>query len=687
VRNMATAGRVLRHVAGMRGTGAALRPCRWRTAAPRSLLDVRRPSLHLSYRLAHTTCICRGVQRGRLVAAARNNGRTFATAPSTKEKAPTSEDAMPELRTSDESASLLRIRHSSAHIMAMAVQKLYPGAQVTVGPWTDYGFFYDFDLKEPLTDGDLKAIRKEMIRIVKRNLPIWREEVSKEVATERIKEINEPYKLDILDSIVEREPEATITIYHMGDLDDKDHWWDLCAGPHVESTGKINPKAMALESVSGAYWRGDESKQMLQRIYGTAWESVPELKAYERMKREAKKRDHRKLGQNMDLFSIQDSAGGGLVFWHPKGAMVRHLIEDFWRNIHLAQGYDLVYSPHIAKIDLWKTSGHLDFYGENMFQSIGVDEEHYQLRPMNCPFHITMYKDKLHSYREFPIRWAELGTVYRYERSGALHGLFRVRGFTQDDAHIFCLPSQLTSEIKKVLDLVEDLLSAFGFVDYEINLSTRPEQSVGSDQVWEQAEDALEGALRLKGWEFSIDAGGGAFYGPKIDLKIKDAIGRRWQCSTIQVDFNLAERFNLEYVDEANTRQRPILIHRAIFGSVERFFGILIENYAGNFPLWMAPVQARVVVVTDTVLDYASECVESMKRKGLRVDMAGGESLGKLIRNAELEKIPLVLVVGNSEVETNTLAVRSRHQGDLGSMSVEDLSQTMLSAVSEKIKF
>jgi len=622
-----------------------------------------------------------------LVAAARNNGRTFATAPSTKEKAPTSEDAMPELRTSDESASLLRIRHSSAHIMAMAVQKLYPGAQVTVGPWTDYGFFYDFDLKEPLTDGDLKAIRKEMIRIVKRNLPIWREEVSKEVATERIKEINEPYKLDILDSIVEREPEATITIYHMGDLDDKDHWWDLCAGPHVESTGKINPKAMALESVSGAYWRGDESKQMLQRIYGTAWESVPELKAYERMKREAKKRDHRKLGQNMDLFSIQDSAGGGLVFWHPKGAMVRHLIEDFWRNIHLAQGYDLVYSPHIAKIDLWKTSGHLDFYGENMFQSIGVDEEHYQLRPMNCPFHITMYKDKLHSYREFPIRWAELGTVYRYERSGALHGLFRVRGFTQDDAHIFCLPSQLTSEIKKVLDLVEDLLSAFGFVDYEINLSTRPEQSVGSDQVWEQAEDALEGALRLKGWEFSIDAGGGAFYGPKIDLKIKDAIGRRWQCSTIQVDFNLAERFNLEYVDEANTRQRPILIHRAIFGSVERFFGILIENYAGNFPLWMAPVQARVVVVTDTVLDYASECVESMKRKGLRVDMAGGESLGKLIRNAELEKIPLVLVVGNSEVETNTLAVRSRHQGDLGSMSVEDLSQTMLSAVSEKIKF
>ena len=591
------------------------------------------------------------------------------------------------LRTSDESEDLLRIRHTSSHILAQAVQNLFPEAQVTIGPWTEMGFYYDFDLKEPFTDGDLKSIRKEMIRIINKKLPLWEEEVTVDEAQRRINDIEEPYKLEILDSILARDPEAKITIWHTGELEDKDHWWDLCGGPHVDNTGKINPKGLALENVSGAYWRGDEKRQMLQRVYGTAWETSQELQAYKKMKLEAKKRDHRKLGQDLNLFSIQEGAGGGLVFWHPKGAMVRNQIEDHWRSVHLASGYDLVYTPHIANIDLWKTSGHLDFYGENMFQGMSIDDDEYQLRPMNCPFHILMYKNSPHSYREFPLRWAELGTVYRYERSGALHGLFRVRGFTQDDAHIFCLPSQVTDEIQKVLDLVENLLSAYGFNEYEINLSTRPDKYVGSDEIWEMSEKSLQEALSNKGWEYSVDEGGGAFYGPKIDIKIKDAIGRKWQCSTIQVDFNLPERFQMEYVDEENGRPRPIMIHRAIFGSVERFMGVLIESYGGLFPLWLAPIQARIVCVTDSVNEYASECLELFKSYGLRVDMAGGESLGKLVRNAEVQKIPLVFVVGNNEVETRTLSVRSRHQGDLGSMTAEKIIEDMNQAVVEKSKY
>jgi len=389
----------------------------------------------------------------------------------------------------------------------------------------------------------------------------------------------------------------------------------------------------------------------------------------------------------LNLFSIQEGAGGGLVFWHPKGSVVRNQIEEHWRNIHIARGYDLVYTPHIADIDLWKTSGHYDFYGENMFQGINIDDKEYQLRPMNCPFHVLMYKNAPHSYREFPLRWGELGTVYRYERSGALHGLFRVRGFTQDDAHIFCLPSQVTDEIKNVLDLVEDLLSAYGFVEYEVNLSTKPEKSVGSNEIWDLAESSLKEALQLKGWDHIVDVGGGAFYGPKIDIKIKDAIGRKWQCSTIQLDFNLPERFDMEYVDEENGRPRPIMIHRAIFGSIERFMGVLIESYAGLFPLWLAPIQARIVIVNDSVREYANSCLEMFKSYGLRVDIAGGESLGKLIRNAEVQKIPLIMVVGNNEVETKTLSLRSRHQGDMGSMTPEKIIEEMKQAVVEKSKY
>ncbi|MGF1674774.1 MAG: threonine--tRNA ligase, partial [Rivularia sp. (in: cyanobacteria)] len=460
------------------------------------------------------------------------------------------------------------------------------------------------------------------------------------------------------------------------------YWWDLCAGPHVNFTGEINKKAFALLSVAGAYWQGDETKPMLQRIYGTAWETPEELQAFLTQREEALKRDHRKLGQQLDLFSIQEDAGGGLVFWHPKGAKIRYIIEDYWRKSHLESGYQLLYTPHIANLDLWKTSGHYDFYGENMFDSMEVEKQAYQIKPMNCPFHVLTYKNKLHSYRELPLRWAELGTVYRYERSGALHGLMRVRGFTQDDAHIFCLPNQIADEILGVLHLTERILSDFGFNNYEVNLSTRPSKSVGEDEVWELATAALKQALDTKGWNYIIDEGGGAFYGPKIDIKIQDAIGRLWQCSTIQVDFNLPERFDMQYVAADDTKQRPIMIHRAIFGSIERFFGILIENYAGDFPLWLAPIQCRLLPVSDEVREYAESVARELHKEGLRVEVdSSGERLGKQIRNAELEKIPVVAVVGKREVENQNLSVRTRQAGDLGTLSISETITCLQSAI------
>ncbi|KAL2566264.1 hypothetical protein GLYMA_19G191200v4 [Glycine max] len=566
------------------------------------------------------------------------------------------------LPSNESSEMLLRIRHTSAHVMAMAVQKLYPDAKVTIGPWIENGFYYDFDM-EPLTDKDLKRIKKEMDRIIGKNLPLVREEVSRGEAHRRISALNEPYKLEILESI----KDDPITIYHIGD-----EWWDLCAGPHVDSTGHINKKAVELESIAGAYWRGDERKPMLQRIYGTAWENEEQLKAYLHFKEEAKRRDHRRLGQDLDLFSIQDDAGGGLVFWHPKGAMVRHIIEDFWKKIHMKRGYDLLYTPHVAKADLWKISGHLDFYKENMYDQMSVEDELYQLRPMNCPYHILVYKSKLHSYRDFPIRVAELGTVYRYELSGSLHGLFRVRGFTQDDAHIFCLDDQIKDEIRGVLDLTEEILLQFGFEKYEVNLSTRPEKAVGDDDIWEKATSALEDALDDKGWTYQIDDGGGAFYGPKVDIKIEDALGRKWQCSTIQVDFNLPQRFDITYVDSNTEKRRPIMIHRAVLGSLERFFGILIEHYAGDFPLWLSPIQARVLPVTDAQLEYCNVVTNKLKMYGIRAEVCHGERLPKLIRNAEKQKIPLMVVVGSKEVETETVTVRSRFGGELGTMPVDD---------------
>ncbi|XP_051114695.1 threonine--tRNA ligase, chloroplastic/mitochondrial 2 [Andrographis paniculata] len=566
------------------------------------------------------------------------------------------------LPTNESSEKLLRIRHTCAHVMAMAVQKVYPDAKVTIGPWIENGFYYDFDM-EPLTDKDLKKIKKEMDRIIGKRLPLIREEVSRDEAQQRIMAANEPYKMEILDSIKE-EP---ITIYHIGN-----EWWDLCAGPHVESTGEIERKAVELESVAGAYWRGDTNKPMLQRIYGTAWENEEQLKAYLHFKEEAKRRDHRRIGQDLDLFSIQDEAGGGLVFWHPKGAIQRHIIEDSWKKIHIQHGYDLLYTPHVAKADLWKISGHLDFYRENMFDQMEIEEELYQLRPMNCPYHILVYKRKLHSYRDFPIRVAELGTVYRYELSGSLHGLFRVRGFTQDDAHIFCLDYQIKDEIKGVLDLTEEILLQFGFDKYEVNLSTRPEKSVGDDEIWEKATVALQDALNDKGWDYQIDDGGGAFYGPKIDLKIEDALGRKWQCSTIQVDFNLPQRFDITYVDSNQEKKRPIMIHRAVLGSLERFFGVLIEHYAGDFPLWLSPVQARVLPVTDTQLEYCNEVTKKLRASGIRAEVCSGERLPKLIRTSEKLKIPLMAVVGPKEVETQCVTVRSRFGGELGTMQVDE---------------
>lgn len=563
------------------------------------------------------------------------------------------------LPKTSESDQLLRIRHSMSHVMAMAVQQLFPQARVTIGPWTETGFYYDFDNPDPFTEADLKAIRKEMIKIINRKLPLERIEVSRDEAEAKIQAQNEPYKLEILAGL--QEP---ITLYTLGE-----QWWDLCAGPHVLNTGELNPKAFALESVAGAYWRGDETKAQLQRIYGTAWETPEQLAEYQRRKEEALRRDHRRLGKDLDLFSIEDEAGAGLVFWHPRGARMRLLIEDFWRQAHFEGGYDLLYTPHVADIGLWRTSGHLDFYSESMFGPMQVDEREYQLKPMNCPFHVLTYASRLRSYRELPIRWAELGTVYRYERPGVMHGLMRVRGFTQDDAHVFCLPEQISDEILRILDLTETILSTFDFRHYQINLSTRPDKSIGDDAVWELATQGLVEALERKGWPYTIDQGGGAFYGPKIDLKIEDAIGRMWQCSTIQLDFNLPERFRLDYVAADGSKQRPIMIHRAIFGSLERFFGIMTENYAGDFPFWLAPEQIRLLPVTDEVSADAQQLNDQLRAAGIRATVdRSGERLGKLIRTGEQLKIPLLAVIGAKEAEQGSVSLRSRRDGDLGAI-------------------
>jgi len=559
------------------------------------------------------------------------------------------------------------IRHSTAHLLAQAVQQLFPSAQVTIGPVIENGFFYDFAFERAFTPEDLEAIEKKMTELVAQDLPISREVMQRDAAIEYFKGIGEHYKAEIIADIPGDEE---ISLYRQGD------WIDLCRGPHVPGTGAL--KAFKLTSVAGAYWRGDSSNAMLQRIYGTAWPDKKALKAYLKRLEEAEKRDHRRIGKELDLFSLQEEAGGGLVFWHPKGARIRRVMEDFWRDEHVAAGYELLYTPHIALQTLWDTSGHTDFYREGMYQPMEEENQLYQLRPMNCPFHVLIYKHALRSYRDLPMRWAELGTVYRHEMSGALHGLMRVRGFTQDDAHIFCREDQIADEILAILELTVSILGAFGFREFSVALATRPEKAVGSDAIWEKATAALRQALAAKGLDYSDDEGGGAFYGPKIDVKIRDAIGREWQCSTIQLDFNLPERFDMEYVGEDGARHRPIMIHRALLGSIERFFGILIEHYEGKFPTWLAPVQAVILNITDRQDDYARQIEERLRNQGLRIESdLRNEKIGFKIRQHTLQRVPYLLVVGDREAESNTVAVRTRSGEDLGSMSVDDLARRL----------
>lgn len=558
-----------------------------------------------------------------------------------------------------EDNDLEMMRHSTAHVMAHAVKNLFPEVKIGIGPAIEDGFYYDFDNPEPFVPEDLERIEAEMARIVKANQKFVRREVTRAEAEDIF--ADQPYKLELIREIADE----VSTVY------EEDGFVDWCRGPHVESAGEIG--AYKLLSIAGAYWRGDERNPMLQRIYGTSWPTQEQLDEHIMRLEEAEKRDHRKIGRELELFSIEEEVGPGLVLWHPKGARIRRTIEDYWREEHMKGGYELVYTPHIARQNLWAVSGHLDFFTENMYSPMEVEGAPYLIKPMNCPFHLLIYKDRIRSYREFPIRWAELGTVYRYERSGVLHGLMRVRGFTQDDAHIFCRPDQLNEEIERILRFVIQILSRFGFNEYDIYLSTRPEKFVGTDEGWEQATNALRAALEAMGLEYKIDEGGGAFYGPKIDVKIKDAIGRVWQCSTIQVDFNEPERFDITYIAEDGKAHRPIMIHRALLGSIERFFGILVEHYAGAFPLWLAPVQVILLPIADRHQEYAESVAAELENAGFRakVDIRN-EKTGYKIREAQMEKIPYMLIVGDREVEHGQVSVRSRDKGDVGP---KDLSE------------
>lgn len=574
------------------------------------------------------------------------------------------EDAVLSPITIDSPEGLDVLRHSTAHIMAHAVRDVFgPEVKVAIGPAIDNGFYYDFLHSETFSPEDFERIEARMAEIVNQNLPFVRTEMASEEAVKRFKAEGEKYKVELIEDL----QTDSISLYSVGGFQ------DLCRGPHLPDTSFI--KAFKLLRVAGAYWRGDEKKDVLQRIYGTAFFDPKELKKYLNALEEAKKRDHRRLGKELELFTTDDQIGPGLILWQPKGAQLRRLIEDYWKDEHYRHGYELLYTPHIARQDLWKTSGHLDFYSENMYSGMDIDEVRYQLKPMNCPFHIGVYKCDKRSYREFPLRWCELGTVYRYERAGALHGLLRVRGFTQDDAHIFCRPDQLEEEIFNILELNLHILKNFGFADYDIYLSTRPEKYVGSDQNWEAATTALKLALEKKGLEYAIDPGEGVFYGPKIDIKIKDQLGRAWQCSTIQVDFNLPERFKMTYVGADNTEHQPIMIHRALMGSLERFIGVLIEHYAGAFPLWFTPVQARILNITDDQADYCLTVYETLRKAGVRIEKdLRNEKLNYKIREAQLAKIPYMLIIGDKEKEDGTVTVRLRDGKNLPPMSIAEFA-------------
>ncbi len=583
-----------------------------------------------------------------------------------------------------------RLRHSLAHVMAQAVLELFPEGKIAIGPPVENGFYYDFDLPRPLTPEDLAEIEARMRRIISGNHPFIYRVVSPEEARELFKD--QPYKLELIEGLIQGADEygersegngaggTVISTYR------QDTFEDLCRGPHLEHTGQIDPEAFKLMSIAGAYWRGNEKNPQLQRIYGTAWNNRAELEQYLWRLEEARKRDHRRLGKELDLFSISDEVGPGLILWHPRGAMIRVIAEDFSRQAHLDAGYEWVFSPHVGRAHLWETSGHLDFYKENMYAPMDIEGDTYYVKPMNCPFHIQIYKSHLRSYRDLPRRYAEYGTVYRFEKSGVLHGLTRVRGFTQDDAHIFCRPDQVEEEIGHALDFSLYVLRSFGLSEFTAYLSTRPEKYVGRPEDWDRATAALERAIEAHALPYKRDEGGGAFYGPKIDLKVNDALGREWQLSTIQFDFNLPERFDLEYIGEDGQPHRPYMVHRALMGSMERFLGVLIEHFAGAFPLWLAPVQATIIPITDKQMEYASRVRQRLSDAGLRVELDDSrDRMQGKIRRAQLQKVPYMLIIGAREQETEAVAVRTRAGEDLGAMPLAAFIERALEEVRSRV--
>jgi threonyl-tRNA synthetase len=573
---------------------------------------------------------------------------------------PVNEDGVIEFITEDSEEAIEILRHSAAHVMAQAVKELFPKAKVTIGPAIENGFYYDFDFEDGFTPDDIKKIEKKMDYIIKQNIPFTKKVVTKEEAIDFFKEQNEDFKVEIIEELPEDEE---IKLYTQGSFT------DLCRGPHIPSTGKI--KAFKLLNIAGAYWRGDENNKMLQRIYGTAFFSKEDLKKYLDFLEEAKRRDHRKLGKELELFSINEDAGAGFIIWHPKGTLLRMAIEDWEKKEHLKRGYDIVMGPQILKLDLWKKSGHYENYRENMYFT-KIDDDEYGIKPMNCISHMLIYKSKLRSYRDLPVRFFELGTVYRHEKSGVLHGLLRVRGFTQDDAHIICTPEQLNEEITNIITFVKDVMDIFGF-SYSMEVSTRPDKSIGSDEDWERATSALFKALEFNNLTYDINEGDGAFYGPKIDVKLKDAIGREWQCATIQCDFTLPQKFDLTYIGEDGLKHRPVMLHRVILGSIERFIGVLIEHFAGNFPVWLSPTQVIVLPVSEKYIDYAEKMYEFLIKNDIRAEIdRRGEKLGFKIREAQLNKIPYMIIVGEKEQETDTISVRKRTREDIGNIKKED---------------
>ena len=589
---------------------------------------------------------------------------------------PEDEDQELQLLTLEDDDAKWLYRHSMAHVLAQAVKRLYPDAKLAIGPPIEEGFYYDFDVEEPFTPEDLERISEEMERIIKEKHQFRRFELPRDEAREKLEEMGEPYKLEILDEL---EDDETISFYQDGEF------VDLCRGPHAKHTGQV--KHFKILDNAGAYWRGDETKRMLQRIYGTAFYRAEDLEAFLKRREEAAKRDHRRLGRELDLFSTKsDSVGGGLVLWHPKGALVRHLIEEYCKTVHLEGKYDFVYTPHIGKADLWEKSGHLGFYAENMYAPVDIEGQKYYLKPMNCPFHIEIFRSQTRSYRDLPLRFAEWGTVYRFERSGVLHGLTRVRGFTQDDAHLFCRPDQMPAEIDRVIKFSLDLLKDFGFTQFQLYLSTRPEERVGDESDWDESEKALEDALERSGLPYEVFEGDGAFYGPKIDIYVKDALDRPWQLSTIQFDFNLPERFDIHYIGEDGREHRPYMVHRALLGSIERFFGVYLEHCAGAFPVWLAPVQVSVLPIAERHVDYANRVLERLEAEGLRAEMnySDHKTLSYRVRDAQMKKIPYMLVMGDREVENEQVSLRLRTEEDKGAQSLDQFIEFVNEKVASK---